>query len=66
MGVLPPLTGVAVNVTDEPVQVGLNPEVIPIVTDGATCCVTVIVMVFDVTTAAVTHGAVEVIVQVTV
>ena len=34
VGVVPPLVGVAVKVTDEPLQAGLLPEVIAILTLG--------------------------------
>jgi hypothetical protein len=43
VGVAPPFVGVAVNVTEAPVQDGLDPEVIATFTEGVTVGLTVTV-----------------------
>lgn len=58
--------GVAVNVTDDPAQVGLLPEVIAIDTDGVTRGLIVIVIPLLVAVAGLTHEALEVKTQVTI
>ena len=58
--------GVAVKVTDAPVQVGLVPDVIAITTDGTTLGFTVMVIELDVAVVTVAHGAFDVIMQVTI
>jgi hypothetical protein len=60
---VPPLVGVAVNVTDVPVQIVV--AVAPIETDGTTTGLTVIVTEFDVTEVGEAQEAVDVITQVT-
>lgn len=64
-GVLPPLVGVAVNVTDAPAQLGLLPEVRAMLRPGAEGAVTVTVMAFDVAGLPITPLWLEVITQVT-
>lgn len=60
------MVGVAVNVTDEPAQLGLLPEVIAIDTAGVSVVATVIVIAFDVAVAGDTQFALEVSTQVTI
>ena len=62
---LPPLVGVAVNVTDAPAQVGLVPVVSAMLTVGAEGEVTVMVIAFDVAGLPRTPLKFEVITQVT-
>lgn len=57
---MPPLVSTAVKVMDAPAQVGLDPEVIEVVTVGITPELKEITMAFDVTDAP------EVMIQVTV
>lgn len=57
---MPPLVSTAVKVMDAPAQVGLEPEVIEVVTVGITPELKEITMAFDVTDVP------EVIIQVTV
>ncbi len=60
MGVVPPLTGAAVNVTDVPAHMG--PVGLAVMdTVGVTDGLTTIVMVFDVTVSGLAHGAFDVI-----
>ena len=61
---MPPFVGVAVNVTDVPVQVGLVPDVKATATLGVTLVVNVIVMLFDEAVKGLAHAELEVIVQV--
>ena len=56
---MPPFKGVAVYITEPPAQMVLLFEVID--TDGVTFGVTVRVMLLEVTTALVTHAALDVI-----
>lgn len=64
-GALPPLVGVAVNVTDAPAQLGLAPEVSAMLTAGAEGAVTVTVIAFEVAGLPITPLWLEVITQVT-
>ena len=61
---MPPLVGVAVNVTDAPAQMVL-PGLAAILTDGTTIAFTVIVIVLDVAVAGNAQVAVDVITHVT-
>ena len=61
---MPPLVGVAVNVTDVPAQIVL-PGFAAMLTEGVTVPDTVIVIAFDVAIAVLVQVAVEVITQVT-
>lgn len=63
-GVLPPLVGVAVNVTDVPVQIVL-PGLADMLTDGVTVAVTTIVILLLVAVAGEAQEALLVITQVT-
>ena len=65
VGVLPPLVGVAVKVTDAPAQVGLVPVVSAMLTAGADGADTVIVIAFEVAGLPSTPLKLEVITQVT-
>jgi hypothetical protein len=62
--VVPPLTGVAVNVTEAPAHTGLagTPT---IVTDAGTGAVTTIVIAVDVAVVGTAHGELDVIITVT-
>ena len=64
-GVVPPLVGVAVNVTELLVQLGFAPLVIAILTAGVTELLTVIVIELDVAVVGDAQVALEVITQVT-
>jgi hypothetical protein len=55
-----------VNVTEEPEQVGLFPEVMEILTEGVTVLITFIVIPAEVTIAGLAHPKEEVMVQVTI
>ena len=61
---MPPLVGVAVNVTLVPVQIVL-PGFAPILTDGATVAVTAITIAFDVAVTGFAHARDDVITHVT-
>ena len=61
---MPPLIGVAVNVTDVPVQI-VFPGFAAILTDGVTVAVTTMLIAFDVAVAGLAHANDEVITQVT-
>ena len=61
---MPPLVGVAVNVTLVPVQIVL-PGLATILTDGLTLPLTTIVIAFDVTAAGLAHASDDVITSVT-
>ena len=61
---MPPLTGVAVKVTEPPEQFGLLPDVIAILTDGITVLFTVMVIPVDVTVNGLAQLRLEVMVQV--
>jgi hypothetical protein len=56
---------VAVNVTDAPTQLGFDPEVTAITTDGTNAAFTVIVIELDVTVAGIAHNAFDVNTHVT-
>lgn len=60
-GELPPLVGVAVSVTGWPMQVGFEPEVTAMVTEGALLLVILIVTALDVAVAGLAHDEFEVI-----
>ena len=62
---LPPLTGVAVKVTELPAQAGFVPLVIEIVAEGVTLVVLLTVIELEVAVADVTQVALEVMTQVT-
>jgi len=62
-GVVPPLTGVAVNVTDVPAQTGLAPAAIVTLTGSEV--LTIIVTEFEVAGLPVAQGSLEVSTQVT-
>ena len=62
---MPPLVGVAVNVTDDPEAAGFVPALMAMVTEGATDGLTVIVMLLLVAEVAVAHAELEVIVHAT-
>ena len=64
-GVVPPLVGVAVKVTDEPEAAGLVPAVIAMLTDGATDGFTLIVMLLLDAVVEVAQAEFEVIVHAT-
>lgn len=64
-GVVPPLVGVAVNVTEVPVAVGFVPAVIEMLTDGATDGFTLILMLLLVAVVEVAHVEFEVIAHAT-
>ena len=64
-GVVPPLTGVAVKVAEEPAQIGFVPAVCAIVTDGVDTLLTVMVIAFEVAGLPVTPAWLEVMTQVT-
>ena len=61
---MPPLVGVAVNVTPVPAQMVL-PGLAAMLTDGVTIAFTVIVIVFEVAVAGDAHVAMDVNTQVT-
>ena len=63
---MPPLVGVAVNVTDEPAQVGLVPAVLAIATDGVAVGVTVMVMPVLAAVAGLAQEALDVSTHVTI
>ena len=60
------MTGVAVNVTAEPEQVGLPPALSAIVTAGVTIAFTVMVIALDVAVDVLRQVALDVITQVTI
>ena len=62
---MPPLVGVAVNVSDDPAQEGFDPEVSAMVTDGVTVALMFMVMLLLLTVAGLAQLAFEVISQVT-
>jgi len=64
-GVVPPLVGVAVKVTDEPEAAGLVPAVIAMLTDGATDGFTLIVILLLDAVVEVAQAEFEVIVHAT-
>ena len=61
---MPPFVGVAVKVTDVPLQI-VVPGLAAILTDGTRIAVTVIVTLFDVAVAGDAQASVDVITQVT-
>ena len=61
---MPPFVGVAVNVTDVPVQIVL-PGFAAILTDGVTVAVTTMLIAFDVAVVGLAHANDDVITQVT-
>jgi hypothetical protein len=63
-GVVPPLVGVAVKVTEAPEQI-VVPKPLAMLTEGVTAVFTVIVMAFDVAVVGLAHGELEVSTQVT-
>jgi hypothetical protein len=66
VGLLPPFTGVAVKVKEDPAHVGFVPLVSAMLTDGVTVGFTVIVMLFDVAVDGEAHVALDVSTQVTI
>ena len=58
---VPPLVGVAVNVTDVPLHVGFAPDVMAILTEGVALAVTVKPMALLVAVADVTQDKLDVI-----
>ena len=62
---VPPLVGVAVNVSEFPAQDGLVPVVRAIETEGTTLAVMLIVIAFDVAVVGLAQGELDVITQVT-
>lgn len=58
---VPPLVGVAVNVTDWPAHAGLEPEVTAILTDAGVLLVVVKVTMLDVAVLGLAHDELEVI-----
>ena len=54
---MPPLTGVAVKVTEVPEQVGFDPDVIAILTDGVSLGVIPNDIAFDIAVADVTQAS---------
>ena len=60
------MVGVAVKVIELPAHVGLDPEVIAILTEGVTVGRIVIVMPFDDASEGLAHGALDVISHVTI
>lgn len=63
-GEAPPFPGVAVNVIAFPAQVGFEPEVMAMLTEGVTDGVTVMVIPEEVTVEGLAHASLEVILQV--
>ena len=53
-GLIPPLTGVAVNITELPGQIGLAEAVM--LTEGTANGLCVMIMIFDITVACAGHG----------
>ena len=64
-GVVPPLVGIAVKVTEEPAQEGLLPLVSAIETEGVTVVLIFIVMLLLVAVVGLAQLALEVITQLT-
>jgi hypothetical protein len=62
---VPPLTGDAEKVIDEPAHIGFEPEVIEVDIEGVTIGLTVIVIEFELTVAGLAHDAFDVKAQLT-